>query len=276
MTNIDIHATIERVNFPPAVWEYLDLLEEVIIATQEVIQPYDEHFIADTDFKKLLVMAINRDITTLNTIYILLRCELLHQAAAHVRLFCESLITLRYIAADVSDRVPKFHGYADIEGYEVAEAALKWEEKRAKSVHVERVRALLLRSKPDYDRARPHYTYTDKKGRDRLFINWCNVNVSDQAKQCGLHISRLYELVYSQLSAYVHGSAWSLRRQLCYSRKHYDPRVVLNDIATVVRTTLVVWEEWAKFCDEELECFLSSRLPELAASLEALDSKHFP
>ena len=68
MTDIDIHAMIERVDFPPAVWEYLDLLEEVLIATQEVIGPYDEHFIADTDFKKLLVMSINRDITTLNTI----------------------------------------------------------------------------------------------------------------------------------------------------------------------------------------------------------------
>lgn len=274
MSKLDLHAMIDLAEFAPPVWDFLLLLEDIVIATQEVIMPQDEHFKADTPFKQLLLSSINRDITTMTAIYILLRCEFLHQAAAHVRLFCESLISLRYIAQDVSVRVPQFLQYADVEGYEVAEIALKWEEEGAQPVHVERVRAMLSRLKPAYDRAKPLFVTKTRKG-ERPFINWCNTTIKGQADRCGPRVSRLYELVYSQLSAYVHGSAWSLRRQLAYSRKHYDARVVLNDIATIVRTTLVVWGEWANFCDEQLGCSLSARTPGLATTLDRLDAKHF-
>lgn len=276
MAQIDIHAMIEQVQYPSSVKEYLALLGDVLFATQTVVQPYDKQFVAHTDHQKLLVMSINRDITTLTSIYILLRCELLHQAAAHVRLFCESLITQRYIAKDAINRVPRFLDYADVERYEIARTTLEWEEERARTPHAEKVRELLSNLKPNYEIVKLRYTFTNKRGHTRQFINWCNTTIADQAKHCGLHVQRLYALVYSQLSAYVHGSAWSLRRQLSYSAKHYDERVVLNDIATIIRTTLVVWEEWAKFCDEELGWSLSNHLPELATALDALEIKHFP
>jgi hypothetical protein len=275
MPNVDIHATIEQAKFPPSVWEYLDLLGEILFSTQTVIQHYDENSLACTDHQKLIVMSINRDITTLISIYILLRCELLHQAAAHVRLFCESVITHRFIERDVINRVPQFSDYAGIEAYELAKNALEWEEGRASIAHAEKVRGLLTRLKPEYETLKPRYSFTDKSGRTRPFTNWCNTPIARQAAECGAHIKRLYSLVYSQLSSYVHGSAWSLRRQISYSKKHYDKDVVLSDIATIIRTTSVVWEEWAKFCDEQLGCSLADHLPSLSSKLDSLDLKYF-
>lgn len=276
MAQLDIHAMIEQVHYPSSVQDYLGLFGDMLVATQAVVKPCDEEFVAQTDHEKLLVMSINRDITTLTSIYILLRCELLHQAAAHVRLFCESLITQRYIANDVTNRVPRFLDYADVERYEIATTALEWEEERACSAHAVKVRELLASLKPKYETIKRQYTFTDKKGQTRQFTNWCNTAIANQAKQCGLHMQRLYSLVYSQLSSYVHGSAWSLRRQLSYSARHYDAHVVLNDIATIIRTTFVVWEEWAKFCDEQLGWSLGNYIPEMATRLTILDLKHFP
>lgn len=255
MPRIDIATMIDRVTFEPEVWEWLDLLGAVVAATQHEAMVRDS-FLADTPYRQLLVRAIQRDISTLMSIYVLLRCELIHQAAAHVRLLCEGLITLRYLAQDAAVRVPLFLDYAHVESYELAKAALAWEAERAKPAHVQQVQAVLLELQKDYDRVRQRYVFTDRKGKQRPFSTWCNTNVAEQARQCGTRIRCLYDIVYSQLSSYVHGSAWSLRRQLSYSRKHYDPRVILNDIAIVVRTTLVVWEEWTAFCDEEAGCFL--------------------
>ena len=63
---------------------------------------------------------------------------------------------------------------------------------------------------------------------------------------------------------------------MSYSKKHYDSRVILNDIATIVRTALVVWEEWATLCDEQVEWTLTPQLIAITSRLDALDSKHFP
>lgn len=96
--------------------------------------------------------------------------------------------------------------------------ALEWEEGRASIAHAEKVRGLLTRLKPEYETLKPRYSFTDKSGRTRPFTNWCNTPIARQAAECGAHIKRLYSLVYSQLSSYVHGSAWSLRRQISYSK----------------------------------------------------------
>ena len=78
------------------------------------------------------------------------------------------------------------------------------------------------------------------------------------------------------MSSYIHGSGWSLRRQLSYSRAHYDSDIVLNDIATIVRTALVIWVDWAKFCKSELGWSLHDTLVKLPSRLNNLDEKHFP
>jgi len=276
MSRIDIAQTIAQVTFRPEVWEWLDLFGDTVGATQREAMLRDDHFRADTEYKQLLVRAIQRDISTLTAIYILLRCELIHQAAAHVRLFCESLVTLRYIAQDPAARVSLFLDYAHIERYDVARSALEWEGGRAEPAHVQQTRDLLAELQPEYDRVKSRYLFTDRKGRQRAFSNWCNLTVARQAEKCGPAFTRLYDIVYSQLSAYVHGSAWSLRRQIAYSRKHYDPRVVLNDIATVIRTASVVWEEWVRFCDDQAGWDVAKVLQALVARLKDLDSRHFP
>lgn len=276
MARIDILATIENVTFETEVWEWLDLLGDVIAATQQEAMLHDDDFMADTPYRQLLVRAIQRDISTLNTVYILLRWELIHQAAAHVRLFCESLITLRYIAQDITTRVPQFLDYATVERYELAQAILKWEAERANPASNDQMQAFLAQLQQEYDHVKPRYVLTDRKGRQRPFRNWCNIGVAEQARKCGTEMTRLYDIVYSQLSAYIHGSAWSLRRQISYSRKHYNPRVVLNDIATIVGITLVVWEGWARFCDEQVGWALTPMLADIKTKQEVLDSKYFP
>jgi hypothetical protein len=269
---IDIAQTIEAVHFPPEVWDWLDLLGHIVLFGQAQAARHDE-YVADTPYKQFLVRKINRDIASLGAIYILLRCEWIHQAAAHVRLFCESVITLRYIATDVARRLPQFLDYAHIEAFQIARSVLEQERDRANPVHVQQLQALLDTLRSEYERVKPRYTSTYKNGQQRLIKSWCKVHISQQAKECGsnfvrLYFVRLYKIVYSQLSAYVHGSEWSLRRQLGYSRAHYGPKVVLIDIATVVRTTVVVWEEWARFCDEQLGWTLTDILPGVVAKMD--------
>jgi len=233
-------------------------------------------FLADTPFKKILLCAINKDISTLKAIYILLRCELIHQASSHVRLLCESLIMLKYISMEPESRSDLFWGYADIEAYEIASSILEWESSIANPIHVERLRAFQNSISGKYEKAKQTYTFKDKRGRSRSFSNWCNVSISAQARECGPDYQRLYELVYKQMSSYIHGSAWSLRRQVFYSRDHYRPDVILNDIATIIRTGSVVWVEWAKFCIEILNWRLLDRIIEVPGRLEEMDAKHFP
>ena len=64
MARIDLVKTIETVTFPDEVWEWLDLVGEIIITTQEEALQHDlvGDFIGDTQYKTILVRAINRDI----------------------------------------------------------------------------------------------------------------------------------------------------------------------------------------------------------------------
>ena len=65
-------------------------------------------------------------------------------------------------------------------------------------------------------------------------------------------MQKLYALGYRQLSAYVHGSAWALRRQEAYIRTGYDQTVVMVDFANLTRILLAVWVEWLKIMSQEL------------------------
>jgi hypothetical protein len=255
MPRIDISETIKMIDFPDKIWEWLDLFGDIITATQSEAIYQDRNFIADTPYKKFLLCNINKDLSTLNTIYFILRCELIHQASSHVRLYCESLITLKYVSLDPDKRADLFWGYSDIEAYEIT---------------------LIKTFKEKYKSASQIYSFIDKKGRTRPFKNWCNKTIASQASECGPAFKRLYELVYRQMSSYIHGSAWSLRRQISYSRAHYNSNIVLNDIATIIRTSLVIWLDWAKFCISELGWRLHDVLLNLPKRLNELDEKHFP
>jgi len=101
---IDLAKTLELLEFPVEVWEWLDLLGHILLLTQAHAKLHDS-YLADTPYKQFLVRAIQCDIGTIGAIYVLLRFEWVHQAAAHIRLFCESAITLRYIANDVANRL---------------------------------------------------------------------------------------------------------------------------------------------------------------------------
>lgn len=276
MPRIDIAETIKLIDFPEKVWEWLDLFGDIVTATQCEAIYQDKGYIADTSYKKFLLCAINKDLSTLNTIYFILRCEMIHQASSHVRLFCESLITLKYISLDPDTRSDLFWGYSDIEAYKITQAILDLEKDKAKEVHVKKVEALFETFKEKYERANQIYSFLDRKNRKRPFINWCNKSVASQASECGPEFKRLYDLVYKQMSSYIHGSAWSLRRQISYSRAHYDSDIVLNDIAAIVRTALVIWVDWAKFCISTLGWRLHDTLLNLPKRLDELEEKHFP
>lgn len=275
MPRIDISETIKMINFPDQVWEWLDLFGDIIAATQSEAIYQDRGYIADTPYKKFLLCNINKDLSTLNTIYSILRCELIHQASSHVRLFCESLITLKYISLDPDKRAKLFWGYSDIESYKIAKVILDLEKDKAKELHIKKVENLLETFKVKYESAKEVYSYTDRNGRIRPFRNWCNKAIANQASDCGPDFERLYRLVYRQMSSYIHGSAWSLRRQYSYSRAHYDSDIVMNDIATIVNTSLVIWVDWAKFCISELGWRLHDALLNLPQRIDALDEKHF-
>ncbi|MBI3455211.1 MAG: hypothetical protein HY002_05430, partial [Candidatus Rokubacteria bacterium] len=61
-----------------------------------------------------------------------------------------------------------------------------------------------------------------------------------------------------------------------FMARGYDARRALIDTSTLIRATLVVWVEWAAFCDQELGWTLRAgfgelkeRLDELQAALDA-------
>jgi hypothetical protein len=83
---------------------------------------------------------------------------------------------------------------------------------------------------------------------------------------------RLYRLVYGQTSSYVHGSAWSLRNVGALTVRGYDTRRALIDTSTIIRATLVVWFEWAAFCDQELAWTLATSFPPLKERLDELQA----
>jgi len=95
VARIELEKTIARVDFPPEIWAWLDLVGEIIAVTQEEALERERTFVATTPYQHLLRRFINREISSLSAIYALLRMELVYQAAAHIRLFCENVITLR-------------------------------------------------------------------------------------------------------------------------------------------------------------------------------------
>ncbi len=276
MPRIDIAETIKLIDFPEKIWEWLDLFGDIMDSTQREARYQDKGFIAETPYKKFLLCTINKDLSTLNTIFFMLRCELIHQACSHVRLFCESLITMKYISLDSNIRADLFWGYSDIEAYKITSAILDWEKDKAKDVYAQKIIDLFPTIEEKYEKAKPIYSFVDKNNKNRQFSNWCNKGIASQASECGPEFKRLYELVYKQMSSYVHGSAWSLRKQISYSNAHYDPDIVLIDIATIVRTALVIWVDWAKFCVSNLGWRLQDTLIKLPKRLNDLEEKHFP
>jgi hypothetical protein len=276
VARIDLGATISTISFPPEVWEWLDLLGDVWATTQRQPDAFQASGRASGNlYRRILIQSINKDITSLLSIYVLLRMEMIHQAAAHVRLLCEGLVTLTYISLDPIERAKLFDGYAEIEQYEVPKSMFEWGQKGASPADIQRMENLLKSMEPNYRKAQQTYTFVDKAGKRRKFSNWCNKSLAEQAKECGSELERLYRIVYKQTSAYIHGSSWSLRRQLGYSRAHYRPEVVHNDIAMIVKLTVGVWYEWAKFCDAEVGWRLTPEAAALVVRHNALEQMHF-
>ncbi len=244
MPRIDLETTISATSFPSEVWQWLDLLGDALVTTQRQPDSFQASGQASGDlYRRILIQSINKDITSLLSIYVLLRIEMIHQSAAHVRLLCEGLVTLTYICLDPIERAELFDGYAEIEQYEVPNSMLEWGKKEASPADIQRMESRLKSIEPSYRKAQQTYRFVDKDGKRRKFSNWCNKSLADQAKACGGELERLYRIVYKQTSAYIHGSSWSLRRQLGYSRVHYRPEVVHNDIAMIVKLTVGVWYE---------------------------------
>lgn len=253
MARINLEKSIAQLEFSPEIWGWLDLVGEMIVATEEEALEQERSFKATTPYKHMLRRFINREICTLSAIYTLLRIEMVYQAAAHIRLFCENVITLRYILLDRDKRSTAFMDYAAVDAFKICSAYLEWESQTAKPQQVEAMRLQQEELEKRFSEVRGQYSFQDSKGRTREFKNWCKHTLKDQADQCGTEIKKLYAIAYRQLSAYVHGSAWALRRQEAYSRTGYDQTVVLIDIANLTRILLAVWLEWLKIMSEELD-----------------------
>jgi len=130
VARIDLEETIARVDFRREIWAWLDLVGEMIAVTQEEALERERTFVATTPHQHLLRRFINREIGSLNAIYALLRMELVYQAAAHIRLFCENVITLRYILLDPNERSKAFSDYAALDAYKIGKAYLQWESQK--------------------------------------------------------------------------------------------------------------------------------------------------
>jgi uncharacterized protein DUF5677 len=274
MPRIDLPETFRRITFTEEIWEWLDLLGDVVMATKNEANLHED-FRRDTPYKSVLLQATAKDLGYLDAIYLLLRFELIHQASAHVRLLCEGLITLSYIAKAPAVRAEQFLAYADIEAYELASALIEFDKNRANPKAVVGVEAFCRTLKSKYDQLKPKYTFVNGQGKTRPFRNWCNKTIADQARECGDDLVRLYRLVHKQMSAYVHGSAWSLRRQLAYSRVHYRADSVHVDVATIVRIAIIIWLEFVKFWRAQLGFDLARSVIEIAERLEDLEQRHF-
>ena len=265
----------EQVTFPDDVWEWIDLYHDAIaiIGTEGMTHESDT---AETPYQQLMVSLVHRDLSSMNSIYLLLRAELLHQAAAQVRLLCEGIITWRYVALDAEARTNQFREFSPIEACRFAEALLEWKDESTNPIHVEKLERGIEELKGERQEVFERFKFTDRNGKVRQFRNWANMDIRGQADGCGADTLRLYDVVYRQMSAYVHGSAWSLRRQRAYSRMYHDPSVVHTDIATIVRTAIVIWEQWCRTCEEELGWDITAAVPAIAERMKALDAAHFP
>lgn len=141
------------------------------------------------------------------------------------------MITLRYIAQDKVARSRQLLGYAVIEQYKAVESILEWESDHSKPEHVEQMKALKATISAKYETVRPAYIFKDKKDKKRPFSNWCDKKILEMAG--ATNSQRLYRLVYSQTSPYVHGSAWSLRTVGALTARGYDARRALIDTSTL-------------------------------------------
>ena len=270
---IDIGRTIDSVPLTDETWEWLNLIGYAMTLAQTQARAHDANtawFESYDDYKRILVSVIAKDINTLGAIFMALRCEWTHQAAALLRTLCESLIMLRHIAQNKTARSKQFLGYAAVEEYKVVESFLRWDAAHSKPEHVANMEALKTTITAKYDAARATYTFKNKKGKERPFSNWCNKKIFDMAKDTDSE--RLYGLVYSQTSAYVHASAWSLRAVGEFSRRGYNARRALIDTSMLIRATMVVWFEWAAFCDKELGWTLHTNFVDLRERLDKLQS----
>jgi hypothetical protein len=271
VARIDLEKTIARVEFPPEIWAWLDFVGEMLSVTQEEALERERTFEATTPYQHLLRRFINRELGSLSAIYALLRMELVYQAAAHIRLFCENVITLRYILLDPDERSKAFLDYAVLDAYKIGEAYLQWESQTATPQHVEEVHHHQAELEKRCAEVRGQYMYVDGKGKTRELKNWCKLTLKDQADQCGAEMQKLYALGYRQLSAYVHGSAWALRRQEAYIRTGYDQTVVMIDFAHLTRILLAVWLEWLKIMSQELGWQALGRAPGIVDRCNELD-----
>lgn len=263
MGRVDIGATLSAIDFPQRTWDQLDLLGEVIRVTDAEALRLDAVFHADTPYKGFLVAMVREQLSSLKAVYLLLRAELVHQAASHVRLFCEGVISLRYISLDPDVRTSRFLDYAAIEAYDAAMALMEWEARTAPSAHVARLKTTIELMHERYDSLRPLYQSPRKGGGQRNYRNWSDVSIASQAKEGGEKFERLYRLVYAQMSAYVHGSAWSLRHSHAYSQKAHHAETVYSDVAAVVTASIAVWIEFASLAKE----LLDGRLAESATAI---------
>jgi len=253
MARIDLEKTISQVEFPPEIWEWIDLVGEMVSITQKEALEQERSFVVVSSYHNLLRWFINREIGSFNAIYLLLRMELAYQAAAHIRLLCENVITLRYILLDPEERTRAFLDYSGIDAYKIGETYLQWESQTANPEHVKRMKSQQEEFKKRFEKVRDRYTFvTHKKEKTKEVKNWCNLSLKGQADECGIEMQKLYAIGYRQLSAYVHGSAWALRRQEAYIRKSYDQTVVMIDYANLTRMLLAVWVEWQKIMSQEL------------------------
>lgn len=250
MGRIDIAATLASIDLPAEVWEQLDLLGEIIRVTDEQFTRLDQRHLITTMEEGLVVAIVHQQISALKGVYLLLRAELAHQAASQVRLFCEGLITLRYVTLDPGERVRRFLEYSHIEAYEATAALLLWDQAGAQEEHVRRMQAVLATLAPRYQQHRSTYQTEGKHGKRRNFHNWSGRSIAQQATECGRAYEKLYRSIYAQMSAYVHGSAWSLRHTASYSMKSYDPGGIILDAKAIVAATLVVWIRFASLADE--------------------------
>lgn len=252
MARIDLENTIAQVEFSPEIWEWLDLVGEMVSITQKEALEQGRSFVAVSPYHNLLRWFINREIGSLNAIYLLLRMELVYQAAAHIRLLCENVITLRYILLDPDERTRAFLDYSAVDAYKIGETYLQWESQTANPQHVKRMKRQQDEIKKRFEKVHERYTYVTRQKKTKEFINWCNLSLKKQADECGKEMQKLYAIGYRQLSAYVHGSAWALRRQEAYISKSYDQTVVMIDFANLTRMLLAVWIEWLKIMSQEL------------------------
>jgi hypothetical protein len=158
---VDIARTIDSVPLSDEAWEWLNLIGYVISVTQDHARAQDANagwFATYENYKWILVSVIAKDINTLSAIFIAIRCEWTPQAAALLRMLCESLITLRYIAQDKVARSKQFIGYAAIDEFRIVESLLRWEAQGAKPEHVAKLEAPKAASATRYEAARAAYS----------------------------------------------------------------------------------------------------------------------